>query len=46
MNQLYTNKIKKILKKDRIFWVTFDRLWELTIENNQQTDVKPLIEMS
>ena len=28
------------------FWVTFPFNWELTFENNQQTDVKPLIEKS
>jgi hypothetical protein len=37
---------KKKLKKNWILWVTFGQFKELTIENNQQTDVKPLIEMS
>ena len=38
----FNNVYKKSLEK----WVTFPHYWELTLENNQQTDVKPLIEKS
>ena len=38
-------QVDKINFKKRWFlWVTFHRLWELTIENKEQTFVKPLIE--